>query len=50
MQQNELVFLEMNGRLDKGELDARGGVIAGNILIRGAQAHGKFGAMPAAAY
>ncbi len=41
VQHNELVLLEMDGKLDKGELDARGGVIAGNILMKGAQARGE---------
>ena len=40
VQQNELVLLEMNGKLEKGELDARGGVIAGTVLMMGAQTHG----------
>ncbi len=42
VQHNELVLLEMDGKLDKGELDARGGVIAGIILMRGAQAHSEW--------
>ncbi len=41
VQHNELVLLEMDGKLEKGELDARGGVIAGNILMIGAQARGE---------
>ena len=38
---NELVLLQVNTKLDKGELDARGGVIAGTVLIQNIQANGK---------
>lgn len=38
---NELVLLQVDTKLDKGELDARGGVIAGAILVENIQAHGK---------
>ena len=38
---NELVLLQVNTKLDKGELDARGGVIAGTVLVQDIQAHGK---------
>ena len=38
---NELVLLQVNTKLDKGELDARGGVIAGAVLIQNIQANGK---------
>jgi len=42
VQHNELVLLEADGKLDRGELDARGGVIAGNVVMIGAQTHGVF--------
>ena len=38
---NELVLLQVATKLDKGELDVRGGVIAGAVLIENIQAHGK---------
>ena len=38
---NELVLLQVGTKLDKGELDARGGVIAGAILVENIQANGK---------
>lgn len=38
---NELVLLQVETKLDKGELDARGGVIAGAMLIENIQAHGE---------
>ena len=38
---NELVLLQVDTKLDKGELDARGGVIAGAMLVENIQAHGE---------
>ena len=38
---NELVLLQVDTKLDKGELDARGGVIAGAVLVENIQAHGE---------
>lgn len=38
---NELVLLQVDMKLDKGELDARGGVIAGAVLVENIQANGK---------
>lgn len=40
---NELVLLQVGTKLDKGELDVRGGVIAGAVLIENIQGHGKEG-------
>lgn len=31
---NELVLLQLDGNLEKGEFDARSGVIAGSILVQ----------------
>lgn len=39
---NELVLLQVDAKLVKGEVDARGGVIAGSILIEDTQAHGMY--------
>ena len=33
---NELVLLQLDGNLKKGEFDARAGVIAGSILVENA--------------
>ena len=38
---NELVMFNLDGRMVKGEVDARGGVIAGSILMEDVQAHGE---------
>ena len=38
---NELVLFNLDGRLVRGEVDARGGVIAGNVLVEDVLAHGK---------
>ena len=37
---NELVLLRLTGRMEKGEVDARGGVVAGTILMQDVQAQG----------
>ena len=38
---NELVLFNFDGRLEKGEVDARGGVVAGSILMENVQTHGE---------
>lgn len=38
---NELVLLQLDGKLEKGEFDARAGVIAGSILVENAVVDGK---------
>ena len=37
---NELVLLRLAGRMEKGEVDARGGVVAGTILMQDVVAQG----------
>ena len=37
---NELVLLQLEGSLEKGEFDARSGVIAGRILMEDVAVHG----------
>ena len=37
---NELVLVQVDAKLMKGEVDARGGVIAGSILMEDTQVHG----------
>ena len=37
---NELVLLRLSGKMEKGEVDARGGVVAGTILMQDVQAQG----------
>lgn len=37
---NELVLLQLDANLNKGEFDARSGVIAGSILTENAVIHG----------
>lgn len=39
---NELVLLQLEGKLEKGEFDARAGVIAGSILVEEATVNGQF--------
>ena len=38
---NELVLMNLDACIEKGEVDARGGVVAGNILMKDAFAHCK---------
>ena len=38
---NELVLLQLEGKLEKGEFDARAGVIAGSILMEDATVNGQ---------
>lgn len=38
---DELVLLQLQGKLEKGELDARAGIIAGSILMNDAIIDGK---------
>jgi hypothetical protein len=38
---NELVLLQLEGKLVKGEFDARAGVIAGSILVEDASVNGQ---------
>lgn len=38
---NELVLLQLRAKLDKGEVDARAGIIAGSILMQDASVEGK---------
>lgn len=38
---NELVCLQLQGKLEKGEFDARAGIIAGSILIEDSTVDGK---------
>ena len=37
---SELVLLRLSGRMEKGEVDARGGVVAGSVLTRDVQTQG----------
>ena len=37
---NELVLLQLKAKLDKGEFDARAGIIAGSILMEDATVEG----------
>lgn len=37
---NELVLFNLDGCMEKGELDARGGMIAGSVLVEDIQALG----------
>lgn len=37
---NELVLLRLTGKMEKGEVDARGGMVAGFILMQNVQAQG----------
>lgn len=37
---NELVLLQLAGGMEKGEVDARGGMVAGFILMQDVQAKG----------
>ena len=37
---DELVLLQLQGKLEKGELDARAGIIAGSILMNDATVDG----------
>ncbi len=38
---DELVLLQLQGKLEKGELDARAGIIAGSILMNDATVDGE---------
>ena len=40
---NELVLVQLDGQMEKGEVEARGGVIAGSILMQNLEAHGEVG-------
>ena len=37
---NELVLFNLDAKMEKGEVDARGGFVAGSILMEEVQAHG----------
>lgn len=39
---NELVLFNLDGRMEKGEVDARGGMVAGSILMEEAQTHSMY--------
>ena len=36
---NELVLINLDACIEKGEVDARGGVVAGSILMENTRAH-----------
>ena len=37
---NELVFLRLRGGMERGEVDARGGMVAGFVLMQNVRAQG----------
>ena len=39
--QNELILLSLDSCLEKGEVEARGGIVAGSILMEKMTLHGK---------
>ena len=38
---NELVLLRLTGAMEKGEVDARGGMVAGSVFVHDVQTQGK---------
>ena len=38
---NELVLLRLTGAMERGEVDARGGMVAGSVLMEDVQVQGK---------
>lgn len=38
---NELVLLRLTGAMERGEVDARGGMVAGSVLMEEVQVQGK---------
>ena len=41
---NELVLLRLTGGMERGEIDARGGMVAGSVLMQDVGAQGNFSA------